>query len=55
MQGLVSKSFASHHKEAAKQSYGLDKSLGPQHGLHCLRNSQFLLSQTPKRSIMEFF
>lgn len=38
MQGLVSKSFASPYKEAAKQSYGMDKSLGPQHSLYRLRN-----------------
>lgn len=38
MQGLVSKSFASPYKKAAKQSYGMDKSLGPQQGLRCLRN-----------------
>lgn len=35
--GWYPKIFASPYKEAAKQSHGMDKSLGPQHGLHHLR------------------
>jgi len=38
MQGLASESFASPYKKAAKQSYGMDKPLRPQHSLHHLRN-----------------